>query len=90
MTILCVLDTDLKGFSGKKLTRNNGKNHLLCYSGSLSKSVKGVCPMIKPNKQVDFERISKMIIKLDNQNNRLIILSLCTRIRYELQKSRLS
>ena len=54
MTILCVLETHLKGFGAENLTRNNIKNHLLYYSGNLSKSAKGVCAIIKPNRQADF------------------------------------
>ena len=54
MTILCVLETQVKGFGAKNLTRKNGKNHLLHYSGNLSKSVKVVCAMIKLKRQADF------------------------------------
>ena len=79
MIIFCVQETHLREFGAKNLTANSGKNFLLCYCGNLSKSINGVAMMIKPNRQVEFEPISekicKMTIKLDSQNNSLVILS---------------
>ena len=77
--VLCLQETHLKRYSANNLTSNYGKNLLLYYSRHLSKPVNGVGIMIETNREVDSESISeiicKMVIKLDNQNYRLTILS---------------
>ena len=77
--VLCLQETHLKQYSAKSLTSNYGKNLLLYCSRHLSKSLNGVGIMIETNREVDSESISeiicKMMIKLDNQNYKLTILS---------------
>ena len=80
MTVLCVQETHMKDYGALNMKTNDGKNYLLYYSGHKSKSVNGVGIIVDANRKVNFEPISDRICMItitliNNNNNRLIILS---------------